>query len=109
MKLIKLLPIFLLISACSWNAKPIVHYETLQSIQIQNRPRPIEVEELKFVHTTDNNSKYLSLTYEQVKVLLRNLAEVRRYIEQQNSLLDYYESEANEINSEFYSKRTNEK
>lgn len=75
-------------------------------IQKPQKPRPVNLKNPNFVVVTENNfetvkNKFLNknskvviygLTEADVKVLLKNQAELKRYISQQNSIIVYYEN-----------------
>lgn len=109
MKSIKLLLISLLLVISGCSTAPVVKYENFNTIQIQVRPRAVEIEKLNFIHTVYDNKKYLSLDYDQVRTLLRNLSEIQRFTEQQSDLIKYYEDEVNELNKEFHTSRDDKK
>ena len=98
----------LLLSSCSWKPeKEIVTVETIvkPTIAIAQRPRPVEFDELKVKVITEANVQEVIqemktnqgqfLVYALDPVTFKNLAigieEIKRYIEQQNDIIIYYE------------------
>ncbi len=103
-----LVPLVILLSSCSWKPeKEIVTVETIvkPTIAIAQRPRPVEFDELKVKVITEANVQEVIqemktnqgqfLVYALDPVTFRNLAigieEIKRYIEQQNDIIVYYE------------------
>ena len=103
-----LVPLAILLSSCSWKPeKEIVTVETIvkPTIAIAQRPRPVEFDELKVKVITESNvqeviqemkeSQGQFLVYALDPVTFKNLAigieEIKRYIEQQNDIIIYYE------------------
>ena len=103
-----LVPLVILISSCSWKPeKEIVTVETIvkPTIAIAQRPRPVEFDELKVKVITEANVQEVIqemkdnqgqfLVYALDPVTFKNLAigieEIKRYIEQQNDIIVYYE------------------
>ena len=103
-----LVPLAILLSSCSWKPeKEIVTVETIvkPTIAIAQRPRPVEFDELKVKVITEANvqeviqemteSQGQFLVYALDPVTFKNLAigieEIKRYIEQQNDIIVYYE------------------
>ena len=103
-----LVPLAILLSSCSWKPeKEIVTVETIvkPTIAIAQRPRPVEFDELKVKVITEANvqeviqemkeSQGQFLVYALDPVTFKNLAigieEIKRYIEQQNDIIIYYE------------------
>ena len=103
-----LVPLVILLSSCSSKPeKEIVTVETIvkPTIAIAQRPRPVEFDELKVKVITeakvqeviqemkDNQGQFL--VYALDPVTFKNLAigieEIKRYIEQQNDIIVYYE------------------
>ena len=96
------------LSSCSWKPeKEIVTVETIvkPTIAIAQRPRPVEFDELKVKVITEANVQEVIqemkdnqgqfLVYALDPVTFKNLAigieEIKRYIEQQNDIIVYYE------------------
>ena len=105
---IYLAPLVILLSSCSWKPeKEIVTVETIvkPTIAIAQRPRPVEFDELKVKVITEANVQEVIqemkdnqgqfLVYALDPVTFKNLAigieEIKRYIEQQNDIIVYYE------------------
>ena len=103
-----LVPLVILLSSCSSKPeKEIVTVETIvkPTIAIAQRPRPVEFDELKVKVITEANvqeviqemkeSQGQFLVYALDPVTFKNLAigieEIKRYIEQQNDIIVYYE------------------
>ena len=103
-----LVPLVILLSSCSSKPeKEIVTVETIvkPSIAIAQRPRPVEFDELKVKVITEanvqeviqemKNNQGQFLVYALDPVTFKNLAigieEIKRYIEQQNDIIVYYE------------------
>ena len=104
-----LVPLVILLSSCSSKPeKEIVTVETIvkPTIAIAQRPRPVEFDELKVKVITEANVQEVIqemkdnqgqfLVYALDPVTFKNLAigieEIKRYIEQQNDLIVYYEN-----------------
>ena len=105
-----LVPLVILLSSCSSKPeKEIVTVETIvkPTIAIAQRPRPVEFDELKVKVITEANVQEVIqemkdnqgqfLVYALDPVTFKNLAigieEIKRYIEQQNDIIVYYEKE----------------
>ena len=103
-----LVPLAILLSSCSSRPeKEIVTVETIvkPTITIAQRPRPVEFDELKVKVITEANVQEVIqemktnqgqfLVYALDPVTFKNLAigieEIKRYIEQQNDIIVYYE------------------
>ena len=103
-----LVPLAILLSSCSWKPeKEIVTVETIvkTTITLAQRPRPVEFDELKVKVITEANVQEVIqemktnqgqfLVYALDPVTFKNLAigieEIKRYIEQQNDIIVYYE------------------
>ena len=103
-----LVPLAILLRSCSWKPeKEIVTVETIvkPTIAIAQRPRPVEFDELKVKVITEANVQEVIqemktnqgqfLVYALDPVTFKNLAigieEIKRYIEQQNDIIVYYE------------------
>ena len=108
-----LVPLVILLSSCSWKPeKEIVTVETIvkPTITLAQRPRPVEFDELKVKVITEANvqeviqemkeSQGQFLVYALDPVTFKNLAigieEIKRYIEQQNDIIVYYEKAVTE-------------
>ena len=103
-----LVPLVILLSSCSSKPeKEIVTVETIvkPTVAIAQRPRPVEFDELKVKVITEANVQEVIqemktnqgqfLVYALDPVTFKNLAigieEIKRYIEQQNYIIVYYE------------------
>ena len=103
-----LVPLVILLSSCSSKPeKETVTVETIvkPTIAIAQRPRPVEFDELKVKVITEANVQEVIqemkdnqgqfLVYALDPVTFKNLAigieEIKRYIEQQNDIIVYYE------------------
>ena len=103
-----LVPLVILLSSCSSKPeKEIVTVETIvkPTIAIAQRPRPVEFDDLKVKVITEANVQEVIqemkdnqgqfLVYALDPVTFKNLAigieEIKRYIEQQNDIIVYYE------------------
>ena len=103
-----LVPLAILLSSCSSRPeKEIATVETIvkPTIAIAQRPRPVEFDELKVKVITEANVQEVIqemktnqgqfLVYALDPVTFKNLAigieEIKRYIEQQNDIIIYYE------------------
>ena len=108
-----LVPLVILLSSCSSKPeKEIVTVETIvkPTIAIAQRPRPVEFDELKVKVITEANVQEVIqemkdnqgqfLVYALDPVTFKNLAigieEIKRYIEQQNDIIVYYEKAVTE-------------
>lgn len=86
-----------------------------QNIQIQERPKPVNLYDVKFFAVTENNiDEFLSrfekengdivffaISVTDYEKMSLNVAELKRFIEQQKSLIIYYETniKMNEVNA----------
>ena len=103
-----LVPLVILLSSCSSKPeKEIITVETIvkPTIAIAQKPRPVEFDELKVKVITEANVQEVIqemktnqgqfLVYALDPVTFNNLAigieEIKRYIEQQNDIIVYYE------------------
>ena len=109
LKVLSLLPFCLLISSCSsWPKLKQIEIKTVQVervIPTQNRPRPIIMNNIKFYVVTSENFEEFKKRYEKdngtflfyalsvrdYETLALNMAEIKRYIEQQKQIIIYYE------------------
>ena len=109
LKVLSLLPLCLLISSCSsWPKLKQIEIKTVQVervIPTQNRPRPINMNNIKFYVVTSENFEDFKKRYEKdngtflfyalsvrdYETLALNMAEIKRYIEQQKQIIIYYE------------------
>ncbi len=100
--------LLLVLSSCSWKPeKEIVTVEKVitPTIAIAQKPKPIEMLDTKVIVITENNLKetvekvkagqgqfvIYGLDPESFKNLAMNFEQIKRYIEQQNEVILYYE------------------
>ena len=104
-----LLPLLFLSSACSlWSQVRKVEIKTVEverQIPIQNRPRPISMNNIYFYVVTEQNFEefkkrfakknddlvWYVLSVKDYEGLALNMAEIKRYLQQQKELIIYYE------------------
>jgi len=109
LSLLLIIPLFLLISACSsWPKLKTIEIKTVEVervIPTVNMPRPISMNDIKFyVVTIDtfeefkarfekDNGEFLfyAISVRDYETLALNMAEIKRYIEQQKQIIIYYE------------------
>ena len=109
LKVLSLLPLCLIISNCSsWPKLKQIEIKTVQVdrvIPTQNRPRPLNMNNIKFYVVTSENFEDFKKRYEKdngtflfyalsvrdYETLAINMAEIKRYIEQQKQIIIYYE------------------
>ena len=109
LKVLSLLLLCLLISSCSsWPKLKQIEIKTVQVervIPTQNRPRPLNMNDIKFYVVTSENFEDFKKRYEKdngtflfyalsvrdYETLAINMAEIKRYIEQQKQIIIYYE------------------
>jgi len=109
LKVLSLLLLCLIISSCSsWPKLKQIEIKTVQVervIPTQNRPRPINMNNIKFYVVTSENFEDFKKRYEKdngaflfyalsvrdYETLALNMAEIKRYIEQQKQIIIYYE------------------
>ena len=109
LKVLSLLPLCLAISSCSsWPKLKQIEIKTVQVervIPTQNRQRPINMNNIKFYVVTSENFEDFKKRYEKdngtflfyalsvrdYETLALNMAEIKRYIEQQKQIIIYYE------------------
>ena len=109
LKVLSLLLLCLAISSCSsWPKLKQIEIKTVQVervIPTQNRPRPINMNNIKFYVVTSENFEDFKQRYEEdngtflfyalsvrdYETLAINMAEIKRYIEQQKQIIIYYE------------------
>ena len=109
LKVLSLLLLCLAISSCSsWPKLKQIEIKTVQVervIPTQNRPRPINMNDIKFYVVTSENFEDFKKRYEKdngaflfyalsvrdYETLALNMAEIKRYIEQQKQIIIYYE------------------
>ena len=109
LKVSSLLLLCLTISSCSsWPKIKQIEIQTVQVervIPTQNRPRPLNMNDIKFYVVTSENFEDFKKRYEKdngtflfyalsvrdYETLAINMAEIKRYIEQQKHIIIYYE------------------
>ena len=109
LKVLSLLLLCLAISSCSsWPKLKQIEIKTVQVervIPTQNRPRPLNMNNIKFYVVTSENFEEFKKRYEKdngtflfyalsvrdYETLALNMAEIKRYIEQQKQIIIYYE------------------
>jgi hypothetical protein len=111
-KVSSLLLLSLLLSSCStWNPLKTIEIKTVEvdrQIPVQNRPQPIKINsDMKWWVVTEENFKEFKeqfqkengdplvayvLSVRDYETLAINMAEIKRYIEQQKSIIVYYEN-----------------
>ena len=105
-----ILPILLLSSGCSYFKNPIKQIE-IKTVEVerviptQNRPKPMSMNDIYFYVVTEENfeefkEKFVKengdlvgyvLSVRDYETLALNMAEIKRYIQQQKELIIYYE------------------
>ena len=109
LKVSSLLLLSLLISSCSsWPKLTQIEIQTVEverNIPIQNRPRQLDMNDIHFYVVTEQNfeefkSRFVKengdlvgyvLSVRDYETLAINMAEIKRYIEQQKQIIIYYE------------------
>lgn len=109
LSLILLTPILLLSSGCGgWKSVLPVEIKTVEverKIPVQNRPRSIKLNSIYFYVVTENNFKEFKdkfvkengefvgyiLSVRDYETLALNMAEIKRYLQQQKEIIVYYE------------------
>ena len=105
-----ILPVLLLSSGCSYLKNPIkeIEIKTVEVervIPIQNRPKPMSMNNIHFYVVTEENFEdfkkrfmeenadflFYSLSVRDYETLALNMADIKRYILQQKELIIYYE------------------
>ena len=104
-----LLPILLLSSGCSlWPNLKKISVQTVEAkriIPLQNSPRPVDMNNMHFWVVTEQNYEefktkfskkngsflFYSISVRDYENLALNMAEIKRYIEQQKEIIIYYE------------------
>ena len=105
-----ILPILLLSSGCSYFKNPLktIEIKTVEVervIPIQNRPKPMSMNNIHFYVVTEENFEdfkkrfmeenadflFYSLSVRDYETLALNMADIKRYILQQKELIIYYE------------------
>ena len=109
LKVSSLLLLSLLISSCSsWPKLTQIEVQTVEverNIPIQNRPRQLDMSDIHFYVVTEQNFEEFKkrftkengdlvgyvLSVRDYETLAINMAEIKRYIEQQKQIIIYYE------------------
>ena len=110
MPLSVILPILLLSSGCGYFKNPLktIEIKTVEVervIPTQNRPRPISMNDIHFYVVTEQNFEefkerfvkengdflFYALSVRDYETLALNMAEIKRYIQQQKEIIIYYE------------------
>ena len=109
LKVSSLLLLCLLVSSCStWNPLKTIEIKTVEverKIPIQNRPKQLDMNDINFYVVTEQNFEEFKarfskengdlvgyeLSLRDYETLALNMAEIKRYIEQQKSIIVYYE------------------
>ena len=109
LKVSSLLLLSLLVSSCSsWPKLTQIEIQTVEverNIPIQNRPRQLEMNDIHFYVVTEENFEEFKkrfvkengdlvgyvLSVRDYETLAINMAEIKRYIEQQKQIIIYYE------------------
>jgi len=109
LKVSSLLLLCLLVSSCStWNPLKTIEIKTVEverKIPIQNRPKQLDMNDINFYVVTEQNFEEFKarfskengdlvgyvLSVRDYETLALNMAEIKRYIEQQKSIIVYYE------------------
>ena len=104
-----LLPLLLLSSGCStWNPLKTIEIKTVEVervIPTQNRPRPVNMNDIHFYVVTEQNFEEFKkrfvkengdlvgyvLSVRDYETLALNMAELKRYLLQQKEIIIYYE------------------
>ena len=104
-----LLPLLLLSSGCStWNPLKTIEIKTVEVervIPTQNRPRPVNMNDIHFYVVTEQNFEEFKkrfvkengdlvgyvLSVRDYETLALNMAELKRYLIQQKEIIVYYE------------------
>ena len=105
-----ILPLLLLSSGCGYFKNPLktIEIKTVEVervIPTQNRPRPISMNDIHFYVVTEQNFEefkerfvkengdflFYALSVRDYETLALNMAEIKRYIQQQKEIIIYYE------------------
>jgi hypothetical protein len=107
---LSVLPLLLLTSGCfSWNKTKELKVSTIEvqrKIPVQPRPRPVDMNDIKFYVVTEENFNkfknkfkkdvgsflFYAISVRDYETLALNMSEIKRYIEQQKQIIIYYES-----------------
>jgi len=106
MKYLMLLSLILFVSACGTKEKVITQTEFIEkSVPIQQHPDPVNMLDVDFFVVTEDNLDafikefksnnyelvFIALTVKDYENLSLNIADLRRYIQQQKLIIVYYE------------------
>ena len=109
LKVSSLLLLCLLVSSCStWNPLKTIEIKTVEverKIPIQNRPKQLDMNDINFYVVTEQNFEEFKarfskengdlvgyvLSVRDYETLALNMAEIKRYMEQQKQIIIYYE------------------
>ena len=109
LKVSSLLLLLLLLSSCStWDKLTRIEVQTIEvqrNIPIQNRPARLELNNIKWFVVTDQNFEefkekfikqndeflFFAISVRDYETLALNMADIKRYIEQQKQIIIYYE------------------
>ena len=109
LKVSSLLLLLLLLSSCStWNKLTRIEVQTIEverQIPIQNWPASLELHNIKWFVVTEQNFEefkekfikqngeflFFAISVRDYETLALNMAEIKRYVEQQKSIIVYYE------------------
>ena len=103
-----LLPLLLLSSGCSWRDVIPVEIKTIEverSIPQQKRPRPVNLNDIYFYVVNENTFEdfkkrfqkengdllFYALSVRDYETIALNMAELKRFIDQQQQIIVYYE------------------
>ena len=106
--LVLLLPLLLLSSGCSWRDVIPLEVKTVEverSIPQQKRPRPVNLNDIYFYVVTENTFDdfkkrfqkengdllFYALSVRDYETIAMNMAELKRFIDQQKQIIVYYE------------------
>lgn len=107
--MLSLIPLLLITSGCSsWKSVLPVEIKTVEverKIPTQNRPRPVSLNDIHFYVVTEQNLPDFKARFERengdlvgyvlsvrdYETLALNMAELKRYIQQQGEIIIYYE------------------
>ena len=106
--LVLLLPLLLLSSGCSWRDVIPVEIKTIEverSIPQQKRPRPVNLNDIYFYVVNENTFEdfkkrfqkengdllFYALSVRDYETIALNMAELKRFIDQQQQIIVYYE------------------
>lgn len=105
--------LLLLLNACATQTR-VEYVETETPIEIKGAPRPISMQEVRWWVVTEENMQsflekftketdetvYIAISVRDYENLSLNMAEIKRYLEQQKNIIVYYEDSINKTNTE---------